>query len=70
MKPPWVGDFGTVIKNSKLFSFRHDFEVFSREIFELVPAEPALRAVQKQNPFANSKNEFLKSLFLGYFLLV
>ncbi len=28
IKPPLVGDFGTVIKNSKLFRFRHDFEVF------------------------------------------
>jgi hypothetical protein len=41
IKPPWVGDFGTVIKNSKLFRFRHDLEVFSRENFELVHAEPA-----------------------------
>jgi hypothetical protein len=41
IKPPWVGDFGTVIKYAKLFPFRHDFEVFSRENFELVHAEPA-----------------------------
>jgi len=39
--PSWVADFGTVIKNTKLFRFRHDFEVFSRENFELVHAEPA-----------------------------
>ncbi len=32
-------------KNSKLLRFRHDFEVFSRENFELVHAEPA----QKKN---------------------
>ncbi len=31
-------------KNSKLFRFRHDFEVFSREIFEFVHAEPALKS--------------------------
>jgi hypothetical protein len=43
IKPPWVGDFGTVIKHSKLFSFRHDFEVFFREDFELVNAEHALK---------------------------
>jgi hypothetical protein len=41
IKPPWVGVFGTVIRNSKLFRFRHDLEVFSRENFELVHAEPA-----------------------------
>jgi hypothetical protein len=34
-KPPWVGDFGTVIKNSKLFRFSHDFEVFSAKIVSL-----------------------------------
>ncbi len=28
IKSPWVCDFGTVTKNSKLFRFRHDFEVF------------------------------------------
>ncbi len=42
MKPPWVVDFVTVIKNSKLFRFRHDFKVFSCEKFKLVLAEPAL----------------------------
>ncbi len=42
IKPPWVGDFRTVIKDSKLFRFRHDFEVFSCENIELVHAEPAL----------------------------
>ncbi len=42
-KPPWVGDFGIVMKKSKLFRFRHDFEVFSRENFELVHAETALK---------------------------
>jgi hypothetical protein len=36
-----AGDFGTVIKNPKLFRFRHDFEVYTRENFELVHAEPA-----------------------------
>jgi hypothetical protein len=39
IKPQW--DFGTIVKNLKLFRFRHDFEVFSRENFELVHAEPA-----------------------------
>jgi hypothetical protein len=39
IKPPWVGDFGTVIKNSKLFRFCHDYEVIYRENFELVNAE-------------------------------
>ncbi len=47
IKPPWVSDFGTVIKNSKLFRFRHDFEGFSRENFELVHAESALRNLFK-----------------------
>jgi hypothetical protein len=41
-KPPWVGDFGTVMKNLKLFRFRHDFEVCTRENFALVHAESAL----------------------------
>jgi hypothetical protein len=40
-KPPWVGDFGTVIKSLKLFRFNHDFEIFFREKFELVNAEHA-----------------------------
>jgi hypothetical protein len=35
-------DFGTVIKNSKLFRVGHDFEVFFRENVELVHAEHAL----------------------------
>jgi hypothetical protein len=43
IKPPWVGDFNSVTKNSKLIRFRHDFEVFSRKNFELVNAEPALK---------------------------
>jgi hypothetical protein len=33
IKPPWVGDFGTVIQNLKLFRFGHDFEFFSMKIF-------------------------------------
>jgi hypothetical protein len=41
-KPSWVGDFGTVIINLKLFHFRHDFEVFFSENVELVHAEHAL----------------------------
>ena len=45
IEPPWVGDFGTVIKNLKLFCFRNDFKVFTREIFELVHAEPALKKI-------------------------
>jgi hypothetical protein len=36
-------DFGTVIKNSKLFRVGHDFEVFFRENVELVHAEHALK---------------------------
>ncbi len=40
IKPLWVGDFGTVVENSKLFHFGHAFEVFS-ENFELVHAEHA-----------------------------
>jgi hypothetical protein len=44
-KPPWVGDFGTVIKNFKLFCFRNDFKVFTRKIFELVHTEPALKKI-------------------------
>ncbi len=43
VKPPWVGDFGTVIKNSKFFRFRNDFDVFSRKNFELLHAQPALK---------------------------
>jgi hypothetical protein len=31
IKSPWVGDFETVIKNSKLFRFRHDFEFFPQK---------------------------------------
>jgi hypothetical protein len=81
IKPPWVADFGTVIKNSKLFRFRHDVEDYSRENFELVHTEPALKIfltarskIKKGlllflNPFASSKNDF-KSLLFGYFLLV
>jgi hypothetical protein len=45
IKPPWVGDFGNVIENLKLFRFRHDFKFFSRENFDLVHAEPG----QKNN---------------------
>jgi hypothetical protein len=45
IKPPWVGDFGTVIKNLKLFCFRNDFKVFTRKIFELVHAEPAQKKI-------------------------
>jgi hypothetical protein len=43
IKPQWVADFGTVIINSKLLRFLHDFEVFSREHFEILHAEPALK---------------------------
>jgi hypothetical protein len=32
IKPLWVGDFWTVIQNSKLFHFGHDFKVFSANI--------------------------------------
>ncbi len=33
MKPPWIGDFGIVIKKkSKLSRFGHDFEDFSAKI--------------------------------------
>ncbi len=44
IQPQWAGNFGTVIKNSKLFRFRHGFNVFFfRENLELVHAEPALK---------------------------
>jgi hypothetical protein len=36
---------GTVIKNLKLFCFCNDFKVFTRKIFELVHAEPALKKI-------------------------
>jgi hypothetical protein len=36
-------DFGTVIKNSKLFRVGHDFEDFFRENVELLHAEHALK---------------------------
>ncbi len=32
IKPLWACDFGNVIKNSKLFRFGLDFEVFSAKI--------------------------------------
>ncbi len=31
-KPPGKGDFGTVIKNSKVFGLGSDFEIFSGKI--------------------------------------
>jgi hypothetical protein len=40
-----VGDFWIVIKSSKLFRFRHDFEVFSIKNVELVHAVPALKNI-------------------------
>ncbi len=51
IKPPWVGVFGTVIRNLKLFRFRHDFEVYSRN-FELVHVEPALKKIYFGQPCA------------------
>ena len=42
IKPPWAGDFGTIMKNLNCFVFLHDFEVFIRENDELVHAEHAL----------------------------
>jgi hypothetical protein len=58
IKPPCVGDFGTIIKNVKLFRFGHDFEVvFFREKLDLVQAEHALRKFllfwMLLNPFAS-----------------
>jgi hypothetical protein len=56
IKSPWVDDFGTVIKNSKLFRFRHDFEIFFRENFELgmlsLRKKIVLRARPKKNIIA------------------
>ncbi len=56
IKPQWVGDFATVIKNSKLFRFLHDFEVFPRENSELVHAEPGLN-----NFFLRARSKIKKS---------
>ncbi len=58
--PPWVGDFGTVIKSLKLFRFCHDVEVFFREDFVLVHAEHALKKIF----IARSK---IKKVFYGCF---
>ncbi len=79
IKPPWVGDFGTVIKNSKLFRYGHDFKVFPRN-FELAYVEHAQKKLlgreldQKLillmvdlNPFASFKNDFVKSFTLWVF---
>jgi hypothetical protein len=46
IKPPWVGDFGTVLKNSKLFHFLH-ISKFFRENYELVHVEHALKIVSE-----------------------
>jgi hypothetical protein len=32
IKPPWVGDSGTVKINSKMFHFHHDFKIFSTKM--------------------------------------
>jgi len=43
IKPQWIGDSRTIIKNSKLFRFLHDFQVCFRENYELVHTEHALK---------------------------
>jgi hypothetical protein len=47
IKLQWVGDFGTVIKNSKLFRFGHDFKVFPRN-FEVAYVEHAQNIVREE----------------------
>jgi hypothetical protein len=70
------GDFGTVIKNSKLFRFRHDFEVYFRENFELVHAEPAKIQTKIKSiivlfePICKFPKQLFKIFTLWDFLLV
>ncbi len=45
IKPPWVGDFGTVIKKFEIVLFSLSFLSVSRENFELVHAESALKNI-------------------------
>jgi hypothetical protein len=42
-KPLWVGDFGTIMKNSKLFRFSSWFRKKIHENYELVHVEHALK---------------------------
>ncbi len=59
MQPPWIDDLGTVIKNSKLFCFGDDFEVFSQKI-QLLGARSKNESCLwlLLNPFASFQKDF------------